>query len=65
MQIKHGENGFLVNSIEEAADKVEYLLQNSSRAREMGQAGREAVRDKFLITRHLKDYLRLIGELCS
>jgi len=65
MQIKHGENGFLVNSIEEAADKVEYLLQNTSRAREMGQAGREAVKDKFLITRHFKDYLRLIGELCS
>jgi len=65
MQIKHGANGFLVNSIEEAADKVEYLLQNTSRAREMGQAGRETVKDKFLITRHFKDYLRLIGELCS
>jgi len=65
MQIKHSENGFLVTSIEEAADKVKYLLQNSSRARKMGQAGREAVKDKFLITRHLKDYFRLIGELCS
>jgi len=65
LQIKHGENGFLVSSIEEAADKFEYLLQNPPGAREMGQAGREAVRDKFLITRHFKDYLRLIGELCS
>ena len=65
MQIKHGENGFLVNSIEEAADKVEYLLRSPFRAREMGEAGREVVKDKFLITRHLKDYLRLIGDLCS
>ena len=65
LQIKEGENGFLVNSVEEAADKVEYLLKNPSRAREMGKAGRRIVKDKFLITRHLKDYLRLIGELCS
>ena len=43
------------------------LLQakNPSYAREMGEAGRGVVKDKFLITRHLKDYLRLIGELCS
>lgn len=65
LQIKDGENGFLVNSIEEATDKVEYLLKNPSHAREMGEAGRGVVKDKFLITRHLKDYLRLIGELCS
>ncbi len=65
LQIKDGESGFLVNSIEEAIDKVEYLLRNPSYAREMGEAGRKVVRDKFLITRHLKDYLRLIGELCS
>ncbi|GAI63732.1 unnamed protein product, partial [marine sediment metagenome] len=44
---------------------VEYLLKNPSCAREMGEAGRGVVKDKFLITRHLKDYLRLIGELCS
>ena len=65
LQIKQNENGFLVNSIEEAADKVEYLLQNPSRAREMGEAGRKVVKDKFLITRHLKDYLKLLGELCG
>jgi len=78
LQIKDGKNGFLVNSIDEATDKVEYLLRideatdkveyllrNSSYAREMGEAGKKVVKDKFLITRHLKDYLRLIGELCS
>jgi len=65
LQIKQNENGFLVNSIEEAADKIEYLLQNPSRAREMGEAGRKVVKDKFLITRHLKDYLKLLGELCG
>ena len=65
LQIKDGESGFLVNSIEEAIDKVVYLLRNPSYGREMGEAGKKVVKDKFLITRHLKDYLRLIGELCS
>jgi len=64
LQIKEGENGFLVNSVEEAADKVEYLLRNPSCARKMGEAGKRVVKDKFLITRHLKDYLRLIGDIC-
>ncbi len=65
LQIKEGESGFLVDSIKEAADKIEYLLRNPSYALEMGKAGRKVVKDRFLITRHLKDYLRLIGELCS
>ena len=65
LQIKDGENGFLIDSIEETTDKVEYLLKNSSHAREMGEAGRKIVKDKFLITRYFKNYLRLIGELCS
>ena len=54
-----------IKKLAEAIDKVEYLLRNPSYAREMGEAGRKVVKDKFLITRHLRDYLRLIGELCG
>ena len=64
LQIKEGENGFLVNSVEEAADRVEYLLRNPLCARKMGEVGRKIVKEKFLITRHLKDYLRLIKSIC-
>jgi len=63
LQIKDGENGFLINSVEEAVDKVEYLLKNPSFARKMGEIGRKTVKDRFLITRHLKDYLRLLTDI--
>jgi trehalose synthase len=31
--------------------------------RRMGEAGREHVRENFLITRHLRDYLSLLAHL--
>jgi trehalose synthase len=61
LQIKDGINGFLVRSIEETAERVSHLLRNPELAREMGECGREYVRKNFLITRHLRDYLRLFS----
>ncbi|MBA7496048.1 Trehalose synthase [subsurface metagenome] len=65
LQIRDGENGFLVTSVRETAERVEYLLKNPTQAREMGRAGKKLVREKFLITRLLKDYLNLISEITS
>lgn len=62
-QIIDGGNGFLVNDVEECAARVLYLLQNPKRAKEMGTEARERVRQNFLVTRHLKDYLRLFFSL--
>jgi trehalose synthase len=61
LQVKDGINGFLVRSIEETAERVSHLLRNPELAREMGERGREYVRKNFLITRHLRDYLRLFS----
>ena len=63
LQIVDGETGFLVESVEECADRALYLLQHPEEARRMGQAARERVRRHFLITRHLRDYLHLFREL--
>ncbi len=57
LQIIDGVNGFLVDSIEEAAAKVRFLLKNPGKAEEMGKAGVEHVRRNFLITRHLRDHI--------
>jgi trehalose synthase len=57
LQIIDGINGFLVNNIEEAADRVRFLLMNAQKAKEMGNAGREHVKKNFLITRHVRDHL--------
>lgn len=63
LQIIDGRTGFLVNSVEECADKALFLLQHTDEADRMGRAGREEVRERFLSTRLLRDYLRLFNQL--
>ena len=52
LQVIDGKTGFLVDSVEQCAEKFLYLLINPDVSQAMGQAGREHVRGKFLITRH-------------
>lgn len=59
LQIISGETGFLVNFVEEAAEKTLYLLKHPQEAEEMGKKGKKHVKQNFLITKHLKDYLKL------
>jgi trehalose synthase len=62
LQIQDGVSGYLVNSVEECADRVTYLLQRPELAEQMGAAGKEHVRKHFLITRYLKDYLEIFRD---
>ena len=59
-QIIDGENGYLVNSIEETADRVTEILESTDMATKLGQAGHEHVRRNFLTTTNLKRYLELM-----
>ncbi|HDQ73785.1 MAG TPA: glycosyltransferase [Chloroflexi bacterium] len=63
LQIIDGETGFLVDSVEACADKIQYLLTHPDEADRMGERAREHVRRNFLTPRHLADYLRLFAEL--
>jgi trehalose synthase len=63
LQIEDGETGFLVDNAQEAGEKILYLLQHPEEAQEMGIAGRERVRNNFLSTHHLKNYLELFHKL--
>jgi trehalose synthase len=63
LQVIDGVTGFLVNTVEEAAEKTLYLLRNPEEAKKMGERGREHVLKNFLITKHLKDYLSLFIQL--
>lgn len=57
LQIIHGVTGFLVHSVEGAAFRIRQLLNSPEMAHRMGEKGREYVRDNFLITRQIRDYL--------
>lgn len=63
LQILYGKTGYLVNTTDECTNRVLHLLRNPAKADRMGLAGREYVRDKFLITRYLRDYLRIFHTL--
>ena len=54
---------YLVTSIEECAEKVVYLLQHPDIAHELGEKGREHIRENFLMPRLLRDELALIKGL--
>ena len=63
LQIIDGENGYLVDTVEQAAEKTLSLLKNREIAMKMGASGREHVRENFLIISQLRDYLMLFDEL--
>jgi trehalose synthase len=65
LQIIDGETGFLVTDVEGCARSSLFFLQHPNRAREMGERAREHVRNHFLSTRHLLDYLKMFGELAG
>ena len=59
LQIIHQRTGILCRSIEGAARGVKRLLNNPEYAAWLGKNGKEHVRQHFLLTRHLRDYLLL------
>jgi len=63
LQILHGKTGFLVDSVEDCAEHCLELLRDPGLRARMGAAGREHVRENFLITRDLRDHLRLFADL--
>lgn len=60
-QIENGVNGFLVSSEEEAAQRIVQLIKDRKLRETMGQRARETVRQKFLLTRYLEQYLDLFN----
>jgi trehalose synthase len=60
-QIIDGVNGFLVASVEEAAQRMVKLLRDDDLRREMGSRARETVREQFLMTALLERYLDLFN----
>jgi trehalose synthase len=60
-QIEDGINGFLVSSVEEAAERIVQLIKDKKLRKQMGQRARQTVMKKFLMTRLLEQYLDLFN----
>jgi len=63
LQVKDGYSGVLCSSIEEVVAAVKQILLDPSYAQRLGENARDHVRQNFLITRHLRDYLTLFLSL--
>ncbi|MGQ0809864.1 MAG: glycosyltransferase [Nitrospiraceae bacterium] len=65
VQIIQGQTGYMVNSPEGAAFQIKRLLNEPQRITLIGRQAKEYARHRFLITRHLQDYLGLMIHLCG
>ena len=63
LQITHKYSGILTYSIEGTVYYIKQLLNEPDYAKKLGENGREHIKNNFLITRHLKDYLLLFLSL--
>jgi trehalose synthase len=63
LQVVHERTGMLVRSIEGCALQIVRLLREPTLRRRLGREGREHVRDNFLHTREVRDYLALFAYL--
>lgn len=63
LQVVHEYSGFLTYSVEGTAHYLRMLLNEPEYARTIGLNGRKHVKNNFLITRHIRDYLALFISL--
>jgi trehalose synthase len=63
LQVLDGQTGLLARSVEGAAFQTVRLLDNPVLRRELGVEGRAHVRDNFLHTREVRDYLAVFASL--
>jgi trehalose synthase len=60
-QIQDGENGFLVSSVEEAAERIVKLIKDENLREKIGEKARETVLSRFLMIRYLEKYIDLFS----
>ena len=63
LQIVNHHTGFLVATPEGAALRIRYLLHHPDVLENMGEKARLLVRNNFLLTRHLREYLTVMASL--
>jgi trehalose synthase len=63
LQVEDGVTGFLVETVEQCAQRSLELLADPALGKSLGRRGKEHVRSHFLTPRYLRDYLRIFSNL--
>lgn len=64
-QIEHGQSGYLVSNVDEAAHCCLEIYGDQEAAHQMARAGKEYVRAHFLTPRYLRDHLRAYRDVLA
>jgi trehalose synthase len=60
-QIEDGVSGFLVENVEQTAERIVQLVKDEALRRSLGERARQSVREHFLMTRLMEDWLDLLA----
>jgi trehalose synthase len=60
-QIRDGDNGFLVDTIDQAAERIVQILRDARLRARLGTRAKEAVRKNFLMSRLLEDWIDVLA----
>jgi trehalose synthase len=63
LQVENGISGYLVDTVEQCAERTIDILKDPALGKALGRRGKEHVRKHFLTPRYLRDYLRIFSEL--
>ncbi|MBJ7332351.1 MAG: glycosyltransferase [Solirubrobacteraceae bacterium] len=63
LQVEDGVSGYLVESVEQCAERALGILRDPALGKALGRRGKEHVRKHFLTPRYLRDYLKIFTEL--
>jgi trehalose synthase len=65
LQFPAGYEDYLVDTVEDCATKVLFLLEHPAVGESFGRAGHAKIRTEFLLPRLIRDELRLIRDVVS
>jgi trehalose synthase len=60
-QIRDGENGFLVDTVDQAAARIVQILKDPNLRQRLGSRATDTVRENFLMSRLLEDWIDLLS----
>jgi trehalose synthase len=63
LQVQDGVSGYLVDTVSDCGDRILDILNDPGLGRSLGLAGKEHVREHFLMPRYLRDYLKIFHEV--
>jgi trehalose synthase len=63
LQVTDGESGYLVQTVEQCAERAIEILRDPGLGKRLGRAGKESARRRFLTPRLLRDWLELFEQL--